>query len=82
MQDGLRLNFQVFSTKSGLSGRFYRQTKFSQRFRRKSGSGSSPSQRFSLISHESLVPQRILLPGFWSESPDADALFSDGSNNP
>ena len=53
MQDGLRLNFQVFSTKSGLSGRFYRQTKFSQRFRRKSGSGSSPSQRFSLISHES-----------------------------
>ena len=50
MQDGLRLNFQVFSTKSG----FYRQTKFSQRFRRKSGSGSSPSQRFSLISHESL----------------------------
>lgn len=55
MQDGLRLNFQVFSTKSGLSGRFYRQTKFSQRFRRKSGSGSSPSQRFSLISHESYI---------------------------
>ena len=53
MQDGLRLNFQVFSTKSGLSGRLYRQTKFPQRFCRKSGSSLSPSQRFSPISHES-----------------------------
>ena len=53
MQDGLRQNFQIFSTKSGFSGRFYHQTKFSQHFCREFGSGLSPCQRFSPISHES-----------------------------